>query len=41
MRAMGWKPRYSIRESVVKTVQYLAKNQWLLTSREAGQKIGT
>jgi UDP-glucose 4-epimerase len=33
MRSLGWKPRHTIRESVVKTVEYLAANQWLLTSR--------
>jgi UDP-glucose 4-epimerase len=33
MRALGWSPRYSIRDSVVKTVRYLVENQWLLTSR--------
>ena len=33
MRALGWAPRYSIRESVVKTVEYLANHQWLLASR--------
>ena len=33
MRALGWAPRYGIRESVVKTVEYLADHQWLLASR--------
>jgi len=33
MRGLGWQPRYSIRESVVKTVQYLVENRWLLSSR--------
>jgi UDP-glucose 4-epimerase len=33
MRAVGWDPRYSIRESVVKTIEYLAGNQWLLARR--------
>jgi UDP-glucose 4-epimerase len=33
MRALGWEPRFSIRESVVKTVQYLLNNRWLLASR--------
>jgi len=33
MRALGWAPRYSIRESVVKTVEYLASHRWLLASR--------
>jgi len=34
MRAMGWEPRFSIRESVIKTIEYLMQNQWLLKSRE-------
>jgi UDP-glucose 4-epimerase len=33
MRSLGWAPKHNIRESVVKTVEYLMKNQWLLTSR--------
>ena len=33
MRGLGWTPRFGIRESVLKTVQYLVKNQWLLSSR--------
>ena len=33
MRSLGWEPRYSIRESIVRTVQYLADHQWLLVSR--------
>jgi UDP-glucose 4-epimerase len=32
MRALGWAPRYGIRESIVKTVDYLAANRWLLKS---------
>jgi UDP-glucose 4-epimerase len=32
-RSVGWEPRYSIRESVVKTIQYLIEHQWLLTDR--------
>ena len=34
MRALGWEPRHTIRDSVVKTVQYLVENQWLLSSRQ-------
>lgn len=30
MRALGWEPRLGIRESVLKTVDYLVENQWLL-----------
>jgi UDP-glucose 4-epimerase len=33
MRALGWTPTLSIRESVIRTVDYLAKNRWLLTAR--------
>lgn len=33
MRKMGWANRHSIRNSVVKTVDYLVNNQWLLSSR--------
>jgi UDP-glucose 4-epimerase len=33
MRNLGWEPRHGIRESVVKTVQYLVDNQWLLSGR--------
>ena len=33
MRSRGWAPKYSIRESVVKTVEYLVENRWLLESR--------
>jgi len=29
MRTLGWEPRHSIREAVVKTVRYLAANPWL------------
>jgi UDP-glucose 4-epimerase len=33
IRALGWKPRFSIRESVVETVEWLSKNQWVLEGR--------
>ncbi len=33
MRKLGWEPRHGIRDSVVKTIQYLVDNQWLLSSR--------
>jgi UDP-glucose 4-epimerase len=29
-RTLGWKPEFSIREGVVKTIQYLEQHQWLL-----------
>lgn len=34
IRGLGWSNRHAIRESVVKTVDYLAANRWLLESRE-------
>jgi UDP-glucose 4-epimerase len=30
IRATGWEPRYSIRESVEDTVDYLLANRWVL-----------
>jgi UDP-glucose 4-epimerase len=30
MRGLGWKPRYTIRESIVRTLEYLKANHWLL-----------
>jgi UDP-glucose 4-epimerase len=32
-RALGWKPKHSIRESVQKTVDYLTANPWVLEAR--------
>ena len=34
IRSLGWKPRYSIREGVVSTIEYLQANPWLLDSRD-------
>jgi UDP-glucose 4-epimerase len=33
IRALGWKPRYSIREAVIQTVEYLRAEQWVLAQR--------
>lgn len=33
IRALGWKPKFSIRESVIETVEWLSKNQWVLEGR--------
>lgn len=33
IRMLGWQPRFSIREGVTKTVDYLAANAWLMESR--------
>jgi UDP-glucose 4-epimerase len=35
IRALGWQPRLSIREAVVKTVEYLQRNRWLYGKRAA------
>lgn len=33
IRALGWKPKYSIKEGVIATLSYLKENHWLLTNR--------
>jgi UDP-glucose 4-epimerase len=33
IRALGWAPRTSIREAVLKTVEYLRENEWVLEAR--------
>jgi UDP-glucose 4-epimerase len=33
VRALGWQPKLSIREAVVKTVEYLQGETWLLERR--------
>lgn len=33
MRALGWQPRYSIREAVLQTVDYLKAESWVLETR--------
>jgi UDP-glucose 4-epimerase len=34
IHGLGWKPKLSIREGVVKTVQYLKANEWVLEGRD-------
>jgi UDP-glucose 4-epimerase len=34
IRALGWKPRYSIREGVVATLQWLIENHWIYQKRQ-------
>jgi UDP-glucose 4-epimerase len=34
MRALGWRPKLGIRESVLRTVDYLTANQWVLEARQ-------
>ncbi|MBF0551659.1 MAG: NAD-dependent epimerase/dehydratase family protein [Deltaproteobacteria bacterium] len=33
MRALGWRPDLSIRDGIIKTLQYLQQNHWLLERR--------
>jgi UDP-glucose 4-epimerase len=33
IRSLGWKPKLSIREGIVRTLEYLRANPWLLESR--------
>lgn len=33
IQALGWSPKLSIREGVIKTVQYLRDNEWVLEAR--------
>lgn len=33
IRALGWQPRHSISEGVVKTVEYLRNNEWVFEAR--------
>ncbi|TAL75473.1 MAG: NAD-dependent epimerase/dehydratase family protein [Burkholderiaceae bacterium] len=34
IRSLGWKPRFGIREGVLKTVEYLRNNEWVFEARE-------
>lgn len=33
IRALGWKPKFGIREGVIKTVEYLRANEWVFEER--------
>lgn len=33
IRTLGWKPKYSINEGIIKTLEYLENNPWLLERR--------
>ncbi len=35
IRALGWRPRLTIRQSIIRTLQYLQANGWLYTKRAA------
>jgi UDP-glucose 4-epimerase len=34
IRALGWSPKFGIRESVIKTVEYLRQNEWVFHQRK-------
>ena len=34
IQSLGWKPKHSIRDGVVKTVEYLRANEWVFEARE-------
>jgi len=34
IQSLGWKPRFGIREGVIKTVEYLRANEWVFEARE-------
>ena len=34
MRSLGWQPRHSIRDGILKTLKWLEKNHWVLEARE-------
>jgi UDP-glucose 4-epimerase len=34
IRALGWKPQYSIKEGIIKTLEYLENNPWLLEKND-------
>ncbi|TQX86921.1 MULTISPECIES: NAD-dependent epimerase/dehydratase family protein [unclassified Rhizobium] len=34
IQALGWKPKYSIREGVLKTVEFLKSNEWVFEARD-------
>ena len=33
IRNLGWNPKYSIKESIIETLEYLKQNKWLLEAR--------
>lgn len=33
IRNLGWKPKYTIKEGIIKTIHYLENNQWLLNEK--------
>jgi UDP-glucose 4-epimerase len=35
VRALGWRPKFSIRDGIIRTLEFLQANQWLLRLRRA------
>jgi UDP-glucose 4-epimerase len=33
MRGLGWKPELSIRQGIIRTLEYLRENTWVLEAR--------
>ena len=33
VRSLGWKPKYGIRDGILKTVDFLEKNEWVFEVR--------
>jgi UDP-glucose 4-epimerase len=33
MRSLGWQPQLTIRQGVIRTVEYLQNNRWVLEAR--------
>jgi len=33
IRSLGWKPKYTIKESIIHTIEYLEENSWILDER--------
>jgi UDP-glucose 4-epimerase len=34
IQALGWKPKHTIREGVLKTVDFLQHNEWVFDARD-------
>ena len=34
IQSLGWKPKFSIQEGVVKTIQFLRSNEWVFEGRQ-------
>jgi UDP-glucose 4-epimerase len=34
IQALGWKPKHTIREGVLKTVEFLQHNEWVFDERD-------